>query len=295
MKTLLVYFTTISLLFAQKKNDWLTLFNGKNLTGWDIKMAGQPLNDNFKNTFRVKNGLLQIKYDQYETFNDKYAHLFYKTPFSYFIFDFEYRFNGEHTKGAAGFTLLNSGVMFHSQSAQSMSFMQGFPISLEMQLYAGLPNVSRFTGNLCTPGTYVKINNKEVLEHCTDSNSKSYKKDTWVKARLVVLGDSVVHHIIEGDTVLTYNNTKVGKGFVNEEMTWKTGGITDQQAEEWIKKDGTKLAEGYIALQAESHPIDFKNLKLLNLKGCLDPKATNYKKHYLISDNSTCIYKKKAN
>lgn len=290
MKYFFVFIISLHSIFAQEPKDWQSLFNGKNLNNWTIKMAGQALNENHKNTFSARKGVMHINYDEYETFEDKYAHIFYKTPYSYFILDFEYKFHGKHTKGAAGFTLLNSGVMFHAQSPQSMSFMQGFPVSLEMQLLAELPNSPRFTGNLCTPGTYVSINDKQIKEHCTDSDSKSYKSDKWVKARLIVLGDSIVHQVIENDTVLTYTDTKIGDGFVNEQLTWKTGGITDEQAQEWIKKDGFRLAEGYIAFQAESHPVDFKSIKLLNLKGCLDPKARNYKSYYLKHDSSSCKY-----
>ena len=44
------------------------------------------------------------------------------------------------------------------------------------------------------------------------------------------------------------------------------------------------LIEGYIALQAESHPIDFKNIEILNLCGCMDPKAKNYKSYFIKSE-----------
>ena len=31
---------------------WELLFNGKDLTGWDIKIKDHPINENYKNTFR---------------------------------------------------------------------------------------------------------------------------------------------------------------------------------------------------------------------------------------------------
>ena len=61
--------------------------------------------------------------------------------------------------------------------------------------------------------------------------------------------------------------------------------------EKWIVMEGERLSKGYIALQAESHPIYFKNIELLNLCGCTDPTALNYKSYYVKSDNKTCIYK----
>ena len=69
---------------------------------------------------------------------------------------------------------------------------------------------------------------------------------------------------------------------------WESMGVTNK--DEWIAKEGQYLSEGYIAVQAESHPIDFKNIELLNLCGCTDPKATNYKSYFVKSDNIKCIY-----
>ena len=50
------------------------------------------------------------------------------------------------------------------------------------------------------------------------------------------------------------------------------------------------LQEGYIALQSEGHPIEFRKVELLNLAGCTDPKASNYKSYFVKSDNARCRY-----
>jgi hypothetical protein len=41
------------------------------------------------------------------------------------------------------------------------------------------------------------------------------------------------------------------------------------------------LKEGHIALQAESQPVDFRRIEILDLVGCTDPKAKNYKTYYI--------------
>ncbi len=292
--SLLCALTSLHTSLAQPKpthKDWQPLFNGKDLTGWDIKIAGQPLNDNYKNTFRVENGILRIAYDQYTTFDEKYGHLYYNQPFSYYIVRFTYRFVGNQTPGGATWNVRNSGVMVHSQSAKSLSIGQNFPVSLEVQLLGGLGKGPRATGNICTPGTQVSFNNKVSAAHCVDSHSKTYDGDQWVTAEAIVLGDSIVHHIVEGDTVLTYDHPQIGGGFVGVTHTWKDAHIDN--ADYWISRANTPLGEGYIALQAESHPIDFKRVEVLNLKGCTDPKALNYKRYYVKSDNTQCRYKKK--
>ncbi len=272
-------------------HDWQALFNGKNLTGWDIKIAGQPLNHNYKNTFRVENKMLRIMYDQYQTFDKKYGHIYYNKPFSYYALRFTYRFLGQQTPGGATWNVRNSGVMVHSQSAQSLTVQQDFPVSLEVQLLGGLTDgKARHTANLCTPGTQVYMKNQLNPAHCIDSKSKTYDGDQWVTVTAIVLGDSVVHHIVEGDTVLTYHKLQVGGGFVSEQYDWKSAGIDDPAY--WLSRQNTALGSGYIALQAESHAIDFKQIELLPLIGCTDPRALNYRTYFVKSDNTQCRYRK---
>ena len=268
--------------------DWKKLFNGKNLDGWDIKIAGQPLNDNYKNTFRVEDGILRIAYDQYTNFDGKYGHLYYNKPYSYYLLRYQYRFTGNQTAGGASWNVRNSGVMIHSQSAKSLSIGQDFPVSVEVQLLGGLDKGERNTGNICTPGTQVHIKGELSQEHCVNSTSKTYNGDQWVSMTVLVLGDSIVKHIVEGDTVLTYTNVEVGGGFVSKAYDFKSAHIDN--VDYWQNLQNTPLTMGYISLQAESHPIDFKNIELLNLEGCMDKKAKNYKSYYLKSDNRQCRY-----
>lgn len=271
------------------KQDWLQLFNGKDLTGWDVKIAGYPLNDNVGNTFRVEDGMLRIAYNQYDRFDKKYGHLYYNKPFSHYILKFEYRFTGNQVPGGDAWNVRNSGVMIHAQSAQSVGLKQDFPISLEVQVLGGLDKGERHTANLCTPGTQVFIDGKLNRAHCIDSKSKTYNGDQWVAVEVVVLGDSI-RHLIDGETVLAYQKAQIGGGYVSKLYSFKQANVPNP--EEWAAKDGTPLTTGYIALQSESHPIDFRNIELLNLKGCTDPKATNYKAHYTVPDQSQCVYKR---
>jgi hypothetical protein len=269
--------------------EWIPIFNGKDLSGWDIKIAGYDLNDNFNETFRVEDSILKVDYSKYAKFENKFGHLYYNKPYSYYRVKLQYRFTDKQLKDGPDYAYLNSGIMLHSQSAASLGKAQTFPVSLEMQFLASNDSVKRTTGNLCTPGTQVSRNGAVVSAHCIDSSSPNYDEELWISAEAIVLGDSIVHHVIEGDTVLTYENTQVGGGFVNKDMNWRTGGFADSVL--WGQKQNTPLKEGYIALQAESHPIEFRKIELLDLKGCKDPKAVNYKSYYVKSDPSQCRYK----
>jgi hypothetical protein len=233
-----------------KKEHWMPLFNGKDLSGWDIKMTGYPLNENYNNTFRVEDGVMKVSYDQYDKFNGEYGHIFYKEPFSHYKLRIEYRFTGDQVPGGESWAFRNSGVMLHSQSAASMLTDQDFPVSIEGQLLGGDGVSERPTGNVCTPGTNIVINGELITQHCTNSTSKTYNGDVWVYAEFVVLGDSIIHHIIEGDTVMTYTKPQIGGDL----------------PEGFPLAEGTLLKKGYICLQAESHPVEFRKVELLKLE-----------------------------
>lgn len=270
--------------------EWISLFNGKDLNDWDIKIAGHEVGDNFNNTFRVKDSIMRVVYKEYDTFTNQFGHIYYKTPFSYYKVKLDYRFTGEQVPGGASWALRNSGIMLHSQSAASNSLNQNFPVSIEMQLLGGNGQGERTTGNLCTPGTIIRMNDSINYNHCITSSSKTYHGDQWVYAEAIVLGDEKITHIIENDTVITYLKPMIGGGLLtkgaNEE--WENNGVDNK--EDWLAKDNEPLRKGYIVLQAESHPVDFKNLELLDLCGCMDKTAKNYKSYYVKADNTKCIY-----
>jgi hypothetical protein len=259
------------------QEEWLSLFNGENLDDWQVKISHHELNDNFANTFRVANGVMQVNYDGYDSLREQFGHIFYKDPFSYYRLKLSYRFTGEQLAGGAGWALRNSGIMFHAQDPKTMLKDQDFPISLEYQFLGGTGTGERPTGNLCTPGTHVVINGELVTDHCITSKGKTYNGDQWVAVELLVLGDSLIRHIVEDSVVITYTNPVIGGGVVSN-------------YDSLAFPEGVPLTSGYIALQSESHPVEFKNIVLLNLEGCMDPKARNYKSYYIKEDNSKCQY-----
>lgn len=259
------------------RRDWRQLFNGKDLQGWDVKIRGYRLNDNFGNTFRVENGALKVGYEKYDKFDDRFGHLFYREKFSHYIIAVEYRFIGDQCPGGPNWATRNSGIMLHGQSAQSMGQDQDFPISIEVQLLGGLGKGPRTTANLCTPGTNVEMDGKLFTPHCINSKSKTYDGDQWVRIEVEVHGDRQIKHMIDGEVVLSYEKPQIGGANVSGH---------DPQ----VKQDGRLLSEGSISLQSESHPVEFRKVELLNLSGCTDPKARNYKSYYEHSDNSKCRY-----
>jgi hypothetical protein len=235
----------------QKLDGWVSLFSGKDLTDWTIKFTGHELNDNYKNTFRVENSVLKISYDEYDQFEKEFGHIFYKDKFSHYILRVEYRFVGDQVPGGPGWAYRNNGLMLHSQSPESMSIDQEFPVSIEVQLLGGNGTDERSTGNVCTPGTHIMMGGELITEHCINSSSKTYHGDQWVTVEVEVLGSTVIKHMVNGEIVFEYNNPQYDK--------------EDPDAKKLIKDGNLVLDEGYIALQAETHPTEFRKIEILNL------------------------------
>jgi hypothetical protein len=259
-----------------KREDWIQLFNGKSLDGWTPKFAKHDIGENFNDTFRVDHGLLEVRYDKWTKFDGEFGHLFYKDAFSYYRIAAEYRFVGQQVNGGPGWAMRNNGLMLQSPDPKTMMKDQDFPISIEVQLLGGLSDGKpRTTANLCTPGSNVVMNGKLFTPHCVNSKSKTYDGDQWVRVEVEVRGDELVRHIVEGVTVLEYSKPQMGGGQASP-------------VDPKVKVDGTPMDRGYISIQAETAPIDFRKIELLNLEGCTDPKASNYKSYIVKADPKAC-------
>ena len=248
---LAVIFSLVGCKGGQKKEEWIQLFNGEDLTGWTVKIRGYPAGENYGNTFRVENGVMKVVYDPdfYESFDNRFGHIYTTETFSSYKLRVEYRFVGEQIAGGPGWATRNSGAMLHSQSPESMHIDQDFPASIEAQFLGGDGRRERTTGNVCTPGTDIHINGEFYPGHCANSTSKTYHGEQWVMMEIIVLADSIVHHIIEDEIVLTYTKlNRNGRGLSNE-----------------VNLPLGPLKSGHIALQSESHPVEFRKVELLRL------------------------------
>ena len=166
----------------------------------------------------------------------------------------DYRFYGEHANSFKNedeaWNYKNSGVMLHSEDPSKMFLDQEFPVSIEAQFLGGSGVKDRPTLNMCSPGTEVDINGYQALKHCVFSNSKTYHDEEWISVEFIVYSDSIVHHVIDRDTVMTYSNIKIGGEYLSDNFK---------------DRIGEPLKEGYISLQSEGHPIEFKNIRLKEL------------------------------
>ncbi len=238
---------------SDKKEKWIKLFNGKDLDDWIVKIKGYPAGENYNNTFIAEDGVLKVNYEKYQdSFHNTFGHIYYKNPFSNYKFRMDYRFTGEQLSDGANWANRNSGIMIHCEDPMKIGLDQNFPVSIEVQLLGGNGIDERETANLCTPGTNVVIDSLRT-EHCIKSSSETYHGEEWVHIEIEVRNDSIIKHFINGVEVMRYHKPQYG------------GGNIDYNEDYWKSMEGKPLKSGYISLQSESHPVEFKNIELLEL------------------------------
>jgi hypothetical protein len=240
-----------------KAGPWKPLFDGRTLDGWTPKVAKHPAGENYRQTFMVDHGVIRVSYAGYDKLDGQFGHLFYKTPFKAYRLRLTYRFLTEGgLPDTPAWARSNSGIMFHSQSPQSMTVDQPFPVSVEFQLLGKDGGAPRPTGAVCTPGVTITMNGATVPEHCTPpANAPTIPNGTWVQAELEVLPNGQITQKINGVAVHHYADAAFGPDDT------VAGG-----AKPYILEHGAApVTGGYIALQSEGHPIEFKDIQIQEL------------------------------
>lgn len=242
---------------AQKAAPWRPIFDGKTLDGWTAKIARHPLGENWHDTFVAKDGAIQVSYAGYDKFAFQFGHLFYKTPFKAYRLRLQYKVLEPPLPDTPAWARGNSGVMFHSQSPESMGLNQPFPVSVEFQILGKDGEGPRPTGSVCTPGVSITIDGKRQAEHCTTSAGPTIPNGTWTKLELEVLANGQITEKINGAVVHRYADVAL------------------DPADPMAAADAKRLIaerigvlpvkEGYIALQSEGHPIAFKDIEVQEL------------------------------
>lgn len=229
---------------------WERIFNGENLEGWIPKIVGQPLGENYGNTFRVEEGILSIRYDAYgDNFDNRFGGLYFNRKLKNYRLKVEYRFVGETAPGAPEWGYRDSGVQYHSQSPQSLRIDQPFPICLEYNFHGGNGTDNRPVGAVCANGTFIEINGNKNESYCTaPTKEMTFHGDQWVTMELDVRNGEITH-FVNGTEILSFQNPSL-----NPE---------NEIAKTLIQDGGTSLTEGYISFQSNSHPIDFRTIELM--------------------------------
>lgn len=237
-------------LVAEPTGHWISLFNGKDLSGWTPKIAGLAVNDNYRDTFRVENGLLTVSYSKYDKFDGKFGSLYSKQKFSHYWLRAEYRFVGSLASGAPSWAYKNSGLQLHSQAPETMRQDQQFPVSVEFDIVGGRFIGSRPTGDVCQNGTHVLIHGAAVKDYCSKLGEITVRGDEWTSVLAEVDGAKHVRQIVNGELVVDYTDITLDESNVDAARLIAAGA-------------DKSLSSGYISLQSNGAPIEFRRIEVL--------------------------------
>ena len=244
-----LFFLSFDFTAPRTKATWVPLFNGRDLDGWKMKIVGHELGDNFGNTFRVENGILSVRYDQYKSFDNTFGALYYHRKLTNYRLRVEYRFLGETAPGAPSWGFRDSGVQYHCQAPESLGLKQPFPVCLEYNLHGGNGKDERPVGEICANGTFVEIRGTKNESFCTPPVvQRTFHGDQWVTLEIEVRGNSITH-FVNGEEILRFENPRYNPAH--------------ELGKTLIVGGDDRVRGGYISLQSNSHPIDFRKVEVM--------------------------------
>ncbi|MGO4918727.1 3-keto-disaccharide hydrolase [Maribacter spongiicola] len=230
--------------------EWVSIFNGNDLTGWTIKIPGHELGENFGNTLRVEDGILKVRYDEYgPEFGDRFGTVYYDKYLTNYRLKVVYRFVGETAPGAPTWGYRDSGIQFHGQPPATQKLDQAFPVCLEFNFHGGNGTDERPLGAACTNGMFIEHNRVQNKTTCIPADVlKTFHGDQWVTAEIDIK-DGLIIHYVNGEEILRYSNP--------------TYNIENATAKLLMTNGDKRVKGGFISLQSNSHPIDFRSIELM--------------------------------
>jgi len=281
---------------------WVSLFNGKDLSGFYAALGGEVYQDpKAKGIFWVDDN------DNIATSGKITGHLATKEKYSHYRFHAEIKFDKTHAQfkfdeKGNDIESLNAGLLYHiREDAPKLNGI--FPRSIEFQgdkkglgevwtisdvwvttTKAPTPVRSNWrykdTAPIYKEGGVVVQHGDPQGRHMMGS-SNPYTDGKWNTMELYVRGGDSTVHIANGEIVFKAWNLRVADD--DSPMDFSD-----------------PLSEGHIGLQSEGAPVRYQNIYIQELHpdtglpihgkwGCTDPKATNHDAEAKFN-NGTCIY-----
>jgi hypothetical protein len=227
---------------------WVPIFNGKDLTNWYPKITGFPYKTDPYDTFKVENGAIKVSYEKYPggNFDNHFGLLYYDKVLTNYRVRVEYHFLEPQAGKPPDWGKNNSGLMVFGLDPTKIVGEPSFPPLLEIQLLGNPSGGGDTSPNLCKPGGYtVALVNGHAPGGGCDKGllpSPPPPPGDWitVEAEVHVTGDTKIFQYPNMTTpALTFSGPKTG--------------------------DGKPLTDGYLSLQSESQPCEFRKVELMEL------------------------------
>lgn len=241
------------------KNDWVRIFNGKDLSGWDTYLDGQGKNTDPNRIFQVNNGVIHVYKNNQHGQNAAFGYISTIKEYSNYHLRFQYKW-GAKKFGHRVNKKRDSGVLYHVVGKDMI-----WPTSVENQIQEG------DTGDIFTIATRITTTIDPTKEHTNDKSfykekgkihtqgtkgytrvikSAMHENSNWNTVEVIVKGSSAVH-ILNG----RINNRC-------EDINMSVPGFLSR----WTPLVSWEpLDKGKIAFQAEGAEIFFRNIEIKSL------------------------------
>lgn len=228
---------------------WVKIFNGTDLSGWVPLIHKWKYAEDPHRTFRVDAGnpVIRVTYEDYpqQNFDDHCGLLYYDKPLKDYRVRVTYRFLEPQAKNPVSWGKNNTGLMVFATDPRTVTNDPEFPPLIEIQLLGTPSGGGKNNANLCQPGG-MRVS-RLFGQSLSDSGCHDSQSGTAPPAAQWVTVEAEVH--VSGDTkVFQYPN------MTTPVLTF-SGPVYNGQA----------VTGGYIALQSESQPVEFKDIELKEL------------------------------
>lgn len=222
---------------------WVKIFNGQDLTGWSPLIHKSAYKQDPYNTFRADpvNHVIKVTYEDYPNgFEDRCGLLYYDKLLTNYRVRVTYRFLEPQAPGPVSWGKNNTGLMIFGIDPAKVTGDPEFPPLIEIQLLGANSTGGNTTPNMCVPGGMTM---KKSTAECGNNHTGVAPPPAaeWVTV------EAEVH--VKGDTkVFQYPN--------------KTTPVITMSGPVYQGKD---VVNGYLSLQSESQPLEYKDIELMEL------------------------------
>ena len=213
------------------KKGFVKLFNGKDWTGWDLKLrSGDP--EMAKNVYAIENGMVHVYKNYPDSFelnkgtNQTHGLFFTQKKYSKFIFKFEYKWGTKIINNFDQFQY-DAGMYYHVFDAAI------WPKGIEYQVRYNHLKKMNHTGDFWASGTsfqwYSGTDVKSFLipneggkeapikrgEHLASPKAKyNALNGKWNKCEVIVMADKYAIHKLNGEIVNMATNLSKSEGII---------------------------------------------------------------------------------
>jgi len=260
---------SFSLFAEEKKEKWISMFNGKDLTGWEVFVRGQKSLEDSQKYFQVHEGNMHFYKDVDPNEKVEWAVVQNKIDYSHYKLRFEYKW-GEKRFAPRKTVKRDSGLLIHCHEKDREKWRsKAWPISIECQIQ------ETDVGDLHLVGTKATVNVCGELFKRDKGEFPRFSRSSGQKLERVkrVLAEHQYDELYKWNKIEAIVTGTTAAFYCNENLVMEVTDMKKPVGESWVP-----LSQGKIALQCEGAEVMYRNIEILPLSKDINNKKDLTKK-----------------